>query len=33
MRKDYFCLIGKRIKDKKDLQEKGYLVFDLDDFC
>lgn len=33
MRKEYFCLIGKRIKDKKYLQEKGYLVFDLDDFC
>jgi AAA+ ATPase superfamily predicted ATPase len=33
MRKEYFCLIGKRIKDKKYLRKKGYLVFDLDDFC
>jgi AAA+ ATPase superfamily predicted ATPase len=31
-RKEYFCLIAKEIKDKKDLQEKGYLVFDLKDF-
>jgi AAA+ ATPase superfamily predicted ATPase len=31
-RKEYFCLIGKRLKDKKDLREKGYLVFDLEDF-
>jgi len=32
VRKEYFCLIAKEIKDKKDLQEKGYLVFDLKDF-
>jgi AAA+ ATPase superfamily predicted ATPase len=31
-RKEYFCLIAKEIKDKKDFQEKGYLVFDLKDF-
>ena len=32
IRKEYFCLIGKRLKDKKDLREKDYLVFDLEDF-
>jgi len=32
IRKEYFCLIGKRLKDKKDLREKNYLVFDLEDF-
>jgi AAA+ ATPase superfamily predicted ATPase len=32
VRKEYFCLICKMLKDKKDLQEKGYLVFDLEDF-
>jgi AAA+ ATPase superfamily predicted ATPase len=31
-RKEYFCLICKRLKDKKDFQEKGYFVFDLEDF-
>ena len=31
-RKEYFCLIGKKIESKRDLREKGYLVFDLEDF-
>lgn len=30
--KGYFCLIAKRIEGKAALRNKGYLVFDLDDF-
>ena len=30
--KMYFGLIAKRIEDKENLREKGYLTFDLDDF-
>lgn len=29
---NYFGLIGKRIEGKESLREKGYLVFDLEDF-
>ncbi len=31
-RKEYFCLICKRLRDKKDLRGKDCLVFDLEDF-
>ena len=31
-RKEYFGLIGRKIRDKSNLREKGFLVFDLDDF-
>jgi AAA+ ATPase superfamily predicted ATPase len=30
--KGYYCLIAKRIEGKSALRNKGYLVFDLDDF-
>jgi AAA+ ATPase superfamily predicted ATPase len=32
IRNEYFCLIAKRIKNKKRLKKRGYLVFDLEDF-
>lgn len=31
-RKEYFCLVGKMIEGKDVLREKGFFVFDLDDF-
>jgi hypothetical protein len=31
-RKEYFGIIGKRVEGKDELREKGFVVFDLDDF-
>ena len=31
-RTEHYGVIAKRIKDKEDLRNKGFLVFDLDDF-
>ncbi len=32
MQREYFCLVAKRIEGKDALREKGFMVFDLDDF-
>ena len=32
VRKEYFCLVAKRIEGKDILRDKGFIVFDLDDF-
>lgn len=32
MRREYFCLVAKRIEGKDALRKKGFMVFDLDDF-
>jgi AAA+ ATPase superfamily predicted ATPase len=31
-RKEYFGLIAKKVDEKEKLREKGYIVFDFDDF-
>ncbi|MEK6857947.1 MAG: ATP-binding protein [Nanoarchaeota archaeon] len=31
-KKEYFCIIAKKIKDKQKLKKEGYLAFDLEDF-
>ncbi|NOR46518.1 MAG: ATP-binding protein, partial [Methanosarcinaceae archaeon] len=32
MQRKYFCLVAKKIEGKDALREKGFMVFDLDDF-
>ncbi len=32
MQREYFCLVAKKIEGKDALREKGFMVFDLDDF-
>lgn len=31
-RKEYFCLMAKKIENKKELRKEGFVVFDLEDF-
>ncbi|MEK6858228.1 MAG: ATP-binding protein [Nanoarchaeota archaeon] len=31
-KKEYFCIIAKKLKDKQKLRKEGYLAFDLEDF-
>ena len=31
-RKEYFGIVAKKVEGKEELRQRGYLVFDLDDF-